>query len=244
MRMNVYLVNLNRDIVKLGFMKAQLERLGVAYERVPAVDGRALSVDEKRAAVNGFRWWCAIGLPPRDAEIGCALSHAGIYRKMASGKIGNCACVIEDDVVLAGSFVAALKEVESWIGNEIPRVIMLSDRIGQFNHSTVQPFNRSTFQLSSFAYCTDAYILNSKAAASLLNENYPLQRPCDHWAKWVKRGSIELYHYLPTVARQDQERFGTSTQGGLTSVKDYPLLKWTIHKVCRAIGKTIDVVLG
>ena len=59
--MKVYLINLDSETERLAAADAQLKRLGVEYERFPAVRGSALTKGERDVAVNGFRWWCAVG---------------------------------------------------------------------------------------------------------------------------------------------------------------------------------------
>ena len=233
--MKVFLVNLDRDKAKLVSATSQLDRLGVAFERLAAVSGRDLSVSEKLHAVNRFRWWCAIGVPARDAEIGCALSHYSGYRKMAAGAI---ACFLEDDVVLSERFPHALAEIESWMAVDRPQVVILSDRTCQYGERRVHGIVRSSYGL-----CTDAYVINASAAAALLRANLPLQRPCDHWARWAGRGLIELYHYVPSVAEQDQATFGTSTQTGVVPISDWSFLRRVAHKLKRLIGKPMDRML-
>lgn len=244
--MKVFLINLDKDKDRLSAVSAQLNQLGVAYAREPAVcakDEIASGRLRVHAVVNLFRWWCSVGVPPRAAEIGCALSHFNLYRRLVAGEMGGVCCILEDDVVLSSAFPRAVAEVERWIGTERPRVVMLSDHTRQYDgRGCVE--SKAEIRRSQFACCTDAYILNARAAAALLKANFPLQRPCDHWAKWVKRGAIELYHYTPCVARQDQEAFGTSTQAGLTPISELPLPKWAWFKFKRVIGKSLDALMG
>ena len=80
--MKVFLINLDRDQERLKAADAQLKALGVEYEWIPAVYGKSLSQEEKQRKVNRFRWWCAVGRSMTDGELGCALSHAAVYRWM------------------------------------------------------------------------------------------------------------------------------------------------------------------
>lgn len=223
-------------------MTEQLANFGLAFTRTTAIDGKMLTTSEKNEVVNQFRWWCAIGLSPRDAEIGCALSHVGIYKQLIKNTYSfSHICILEDDVQLSDNFPKALNFLDSWVGNEHPRVVLLSDHTKLYDN---RHYENIEIKRSTFGYCTDAYVINRLAAEAILRENFPLQRPCDHWRKWVNRDSIELYHCLPTVAHQAQEQFGTSTQEGIQRVKDYPMRKWCIHKIKRFLGKTLDWVLG
>lgn len=231
--MKIFVINLDKDKARMESIDSQLRQLGVYYERVSGVYAKNMSEDEKNKAVNYFRWWCAVGRKIVPAEIGCALSHYGIYQKM---NYGDVVCILEDDIILEDTFVERLHEVESFIDKTKPQVVLLS------SHNC----NRegSGIVRSKTAVCADAYVITQLAARALLGANLPMQVPCDHWWRWERKGLIELYHALPMVASQNQEIFGTSTQANAVRVSDFPLHKWLCHKIKRLIGKTIDKVLG
>lgn len=229
--MKVYLVNLDRDVEKLAFMMRQLAALGIAYERVPAVYGKAMAASELKKMYRPFRWWCAVGRPIVPAEVGCASSHFGIYARL---KAREAVCILEDDVVLDAAFVERLREVERFVDVEKPQVVMLS------SHN--QPRDGVGIVRSSDAMCTDAYVITPPAAEAILRANRPLIVPCDHWRRWVECGLIELYHALPTVARQDQVTFvGTTSEGRRDERRLSVKFFW--RKLGRLVGKPLDRLL-
>lgn len=236
--MKVYLVNLDRDKDRLAFADAQLKNLGVAYERVSAVYGKDLSESQKRKAVDGFRWWCAVGRPCMPGEIGCALSHRKVLQTIIDENL-PVACVLEDDVVLDARMPKMLKYLESHINSDEPAVYMLS-------HAN-QPIESGTFCVESSisALFTDGYVVTSSGARALLSVNYPIETPCDWWARWVRRGVIRLYQCIPTVCRQDFDGFASNTEVSLKvgRVADLSLPLYFVHKVKRLVGKIIDGVL-
>lgn len=229
--MKIYLVNLDKDTEKLAFMTRQLDAIGLKFERIPAVYGKAIPTHEFKKMYSPLRWWCAVGRPIVPAEVGCAYSHFGIYEKMQSGEA---VCILEDDVVLDSAFAERLKEVERFVNPSLPQVIMLS------SHN--QPREGCGIVRSSDAMCTDAYVITRPAAEAILKVNRPLIVPCDHWWRWEKSGHIELYHALPTVAKQDQETFVSTTSEGRRNERQISV-KFVIRKFGRFIGKPIDRVL-
>ena len=144
--MKVFLINLDVDKKRLAVADAQLRQLGVEYERIPAVYGKALSEAERRVAVNRFRWWCAIGRPILPGEIGCALSHYHIYRRLIDESIPY-ACILEDDVVLEREFKDQLAFVESRLSPKDPDVILLS------NHTKECCSTQCLKEASSIFFC-------------------------------------------------------------------------------------------
>lgn len=231
--MKTFVVNLDREKEKLQTVAKRLAKVGVPFERFPAVYGKALSIEEKRAAKNPFRIWCAIGRPLQDGELGCALSHLGVYRRMLSDGLKS-VCVLEDDVVFDERLPRQLERVENFLQTDIPRVVLLSDR----THFACTEWK---ILPSRHDFGTFAYAINLAAAKAILKANYPIQRPCDHWRKWVACGKIELYHAYPTACDYDH-----SVESGTADphrVANYPVLKFIVHKVKRLLGRTFDIIL-
>lgn len=237
--MKVFLVNLDRDTDRLASVDRQLKRLGVAYERVPAVYGKDLPADSIKAHCNAFRWWCAIGRPPSLGEIGCALSHFKIYERMLAEGI-SAACIIEDDIALSSSFASGLEKVADEIDESRSQVVLLSDHSGLY--STRQSGKEFEIVKSAKGMCTDGYCLTQLAARALLKQNRPIIVPCDMWKRWACKGVIELFHLLPSVCRQD-ESFGSYTTIGRVAVDSLSTANKIWYKLNRLLGKTVDFIL-
>ena len=80
--LKAYLINLDRSPERLAFMDEQLKRLGVDYKRVPAVDGRALSPEERARGFSRVRSFIASKKRLSDAEVGVAMSHVACCRRV------------------------------------------------------------------------------------------------------------------------------------------------------------------
>ena len=235
--MKVFLVNLDRDKERLASIDGQLKRLCIEYERVSGVSGRDLTKDDFKRSYNPFRWWCAMGRAVAPAEIGCALSHYNIYRRMIADEGFDYCCILEDDVELSPQFNSTLLEVERWMDPAKPQVVILNDHQGQY--ARLPP----GIHRSLGGTCTDGYVLTRVAARNLLEANFPIIVPCDTWGRWVRQGRIELYHAVPAVVRQMQDVFGSMTSANRMDVLKFPLMKRLLHKAKRAVGKVLDACL-
>ena len=234
MKMKILLVNLDCDAKRLVSADTQLKKLGLTYERISAVYGKDVSVEERREVFSAFRWWCAMGRPVAPAEIGCALSHYKIYRQMVEDEKLPYCCILEDDIALSSQFKSALQDVERWLDPTKPQVVILND------HQNAYGGLSAGIHRSHGGTCTDGYVLTRVAARSLLDANLPIVVPCDTWGRWVRQGRIELYHAVPAVVRQMQDVFGTSTSEGRVDASKLPLPKRLVHKMKRAVGKALD----
>ena len=203
--MKTYLVNLDKNRERLLFMDEQLVRLSIVYERFTAVYGATLSSGEKARCVNQFRAFLARGTKLSDGQIGCALSHVGIYRRMLEQRV-EVALVLEDDIIIEQGFNDLVAEVEKFIDSERAQVVILS----AWNAPLLE---RGIVRVRS-AGCTDAYVITHKAAEKIIRYNFPVISVADSWTRWSKRGGIEVYRAYPTLVHQDNDRFGSEVNSG------------------------------
>lgn len=242
--MKTFVINLDRDSEKLKAAAGQLHSAGVDFERFPAIYGKDLSAETRAESYRHFRWWCAVGRPIRDGEIGCALSHYGVYQKMLSGDI-PIACVFEDDVLVEGDLPSSLSKIEKFCDLNRPQVFLLSDRTSC--HKFIKGSRKNEcesadgIQRSCGDRCAASYVLTKKAAEKLLKANRPMSVPCDYWDRWAKSGVIELYHVFPTACSPNVTDYAseTSPQDSFR-VADLPLPLLVLHKMKRLAGVGID----
>ncbi|CAN5655069.1 glycosyltransferase family 25 protein [soil metagenome] len=86
-------------------MERQLAGADVPYEFVEGVDGRDERINEECDDALALR---ERGVVLNRGEKGCALSHRSIYERMLRERI-PCALVLEDDAVLAPSFLGVVQ---------------------------------------------------------------------------------------------------------------------------------------
>jgi glycosyl transferase family 25 len=98
----IYVINLESSADRLAFLKRQFDRLGMTFERMPAVDGRTLAKETYER--YAYQW----GRPISPSEVSCLLSHSLCWQRAADG---NGAVVMEDDQVLADEIGPVLAEL-------------------------------------------------------------------------------------------------------------------------------------
>lgn len=108
--MRALFINLDRAAERRRFMERQGERLGLALERVRAVE--AGEIDAAVSLRLNGRW----ERPLSDGELGCFLSHHAIWREVADGK--GPVLVLEDDAVLSRCLPEALPRLASFAPGE------------------------------------------------------------------------------------------------------------------------------
>lgn len=112
----VFVINLDKSKARWESMRAQLEKLSLPYERFSAVDGREISDELLRqhysAELNRRKYYVDLS----KSEIACYISHLRVCEKILSENL-DYAIVLEDDVILNGSFAfvpSALDSIANW----------------------------------------------------------------------------------------------------------------------------------
>lgn len=99
--MKCFVINLDRSRDRLAHVVTEFEKIGIAFQRVSAVDGRTL-VDMPKYAPH-----------LRTAEVACFLSHKKCWTAIADGT-DDYAAVFEDDVVMDCQAAGLLSD-ENWV---------------------------------------------------------------------------------------------------------------------------------
>ena len=185
--MKIYLINLDRDGARLVHMRDQL--IGVAFERIAAVDG-----SNDPPTTKGLTRF----------ELACLESHKTAWRRFLNGP-DACACFLEDDLHIWPGF-ATLTQSDSWIPSDAHSVkldtylqkVELADK-------RVAIDGREIARLYSRHQSSAAYILTREGAARYLDLTASASLPADYalFPNHPRRLGLRIYQLCPAVAIQD-----------------------------------------
>lgn len=109
----VFLINLDGSHDRLHRATLQLAAQEMEFTRVPAFDGRKLTLDQF-PDYDHDRAMAYMGRPLRGGEIGCYLSHLTAARQFLATE-APCGLVMEDDLNLVPGFAEAVAQVMDWL---------------------------------------------------------------------------------------------------------------------------------
>lgn len=193
----IFVVNLARSEPRRHFILGHLRQLGLRGTIHTATDGRTLDLADLdrrgiyRDAYAHEKFSRSLSL----AEIGCAMSHAGLYEKIVRENI-EVALVIEDDVELVNDFRERLPKVMA----ELPAdwdVLQL--------YFTCSDIERVSEHLVGFPMKTGlpvgapGYVLTKAAAQKLLDHLYPIHYPADSFIGRSPRWGTRVYGATPQL---------------------------------------------
>jgi GR25 family glycosyltransferase involved in LPS biosynthesis len=208
--LDTYVVNLDRSQDRMLAMKKQLERQGMAFTRVPAIEGSRLSASEVRENTT-----LMCGLTCTASMIGCGMSHRKVWRQvMRSNRAG---LVFEDDAVLVDDFPLRVKEALAACPSDYDVLVLgcfflcNANREYPLVETVVRPFfdtrddtrtwthgSTTVFVPERFAG-THAYIVSPKGARALLKAIPKIRWHVD---MEMNHPSIRLYAASPDLAFQ------------------------------------------
>jgi glycosyl transferase family 25 len=169
--MKIYCINLDRHRLRMERMRRCLQ--GLAFERIPAVDGKTLVGPECRdtsrpiGADNITRY-----------ELACVQSHRLAWSRFLAGGEPH-GCLLEDDVVLSPDFPKFVSDT-SWIPSrcDVVKIETYCEKV-MLSRTEVGALDRKLTELRSLHQGTGAYILSRRGAEMLLAETAKLGLPLD-----------------------------------------------------------------
>jgi glycosyl transferase family 25 len=201
----IFVVNLKQDIEKKRYMQKLSHDKSLDFRYIKAVYGKDLSDSEIEKVYNKKVSIKNNGRELTKGEIGCALSHISIYKKIIEDNIKN-AIIFEDDITITDNFISVINSIKnlpqdwelillgyySQVSNELESKSSLRKRKKIFK-------NIKAVRLVQIAYGTHGYMINQKGAKKLLKELSLIKKPIDHYTGVEKY--VNMYAIQPRVVR-------------------------------------------
>ncbi|MFN4158267.1 MAG: glycosyltransferase family 25 protein [Gemmobacter sp.] len=211
-------INLDRATDRRAQMEPRLAALGLPMERFSAIDGRAEPA-RIAGALDDAAFRRNMGRTAIPAEVGCYLSHLGVWaRFLQTGK--PVALVLEDDVVFHADFLpaldAALAAADHWDMLKLNRIrAKLPIRLGRAGDWTL---NAYLGPATGFG----AYLITRDLATRLLPRILPVRMPVDYEGTRFWAHDFRLLGLEPWPSHVDDGGESTITGQGFAEVKKAP----------------------
>ena len=208
--MKLFAVALPKFPERYAHAQRQIAQFPKLNGEIIGVDGSKLDLSLCCASSNQSR---ALTL----GQVGCAMSHLEVYRRILKMDLPN-AFVIEDDAILPDNLEAILSDCMPYLG---PRTVIsfYSPRPKPTKFSCrAAPVIRSGKLFSPTSrlnvHTATAYLIGRDAAASIVENNFPVRHLADHWFSFHNEGSVErvLLHYpMPVSIAHFESSIGYDT---------------------------------
>ena len=178
---------------------AELEKTGLDYEIIPAVDGRELDLTD-RATIDPV---LLERTPFPEGTAGCALSHLNIYRKVVAEGLDK-VLILEDDVMLPADLGSLAEAVADQLtGAELallscdspdPCQMSVAGSV-QLPHSRLLALPINVTQPKS----SGAYVISGEACERMIKCITPVQVSIDDWWHFYREGALDRIRCISPI---------------------------------------------
>lgn len=237
----IFIVNLARSPDRMKLMAEQMERLGLEYRRVEAVDGNELSDAEIDEMTDAKISRVLFRRKLNPGEVGCHLSHMKIYQIMRDEGIAQ-AVIMEDDATLHDEFPQVLRRcLQAPLRDEWRLLHMIpSPEVRLWANPAHEKNIDGANRLGLYAgviYGTVCYAIKGERAGRLLEQRAPCVMPID-MLLFDMALSDEFAHavYWREGARCGQNRIGKVNESMPSLIRQSELELWERLKARRKEG--------
>ena len=179
-------------------MSAQLEKLGVEYEFVEAVDKRLLTEQHSKLYDDeSVRRRVGRSLSP--GELACALSHAHVWEIALSRDISH-ALILEDDAELSPEFLQTISNLALFPSDW--DLINFCTTAPQMPTGNILPPNLNIGNISKKMSGTVAYVVTRKGLETMLEHAYPIKAAADGLLSSLAiMGHLRCYGTIPQIVK-------------------------------------------
>jgi glycosyl transferase family 25 len=206
-----FIINSKDNLKKRGDILEECKKHNIEPQIFEAIMGKDLSEAELQVLVKDHN---INGLTK--GEIGCSLSHIGIYKKIVDEKI-DLALILEDDAALRDNIVQAMKEIGEFNKTiNKPFVYLLTPIKGYIENHSIKLKSVILYDIYRADY-TYGYIVNYEAAKRLVEYLMPVRWTADNWKYFKYAAGINVYGAVPNII---YERKTESVIGDRSYLKD------------------------
>jgi glycosyl transferase, family 25 len=190
---HAYVINLARSTDRRAHITAQLQRAGLEYEFISAVDGRALNLADSTLVDPSL---VSRSVFPAGTT-GCALSHLRTCQKILEDRRDR-ALVLEDDVILPDDLSDLADDVAQHLtGAEVALLEYASCPPGPLRMSSAGSVDLGSSRILALPLDTrqlrntGAYVITRQACERIVEGLLPIRAHADDWQFYYEEGFVD-----------------------------------------------------
>ena len=208
MKMQTYVINLDRSVERWQRIHTHLCDLGLAHQRVDAIDAQSQILEN--SGYNLKRNRTEYFLPLKRAEVACFMSHLKALKQFLEDSDVEYGLILEDDVELLEA-PQSMVEVFSWLGCKDAGVVKLFSKRHVFGSQIGQLSNTTILQPWSIPLGFQAQLWNRPAAQEFVNKCADFYQPVDVELQFNWRYDFTVYVVGQNMVHELSAQMGGST---------------------------------
>ena len=231
----IWVLNLRRSVERRARIAGHLDALGLPFEIIEGVDGRAMTAGDRAAVSNSRESQRLLRRELTPGEIGCGISHLALYRKLVDEGWDE-VVILEDDAIVDREFLEVLRRRESLPADwELVLLYHGRPQVSFWGGRRLGPVGCVKF--ASVAWGTVGYLLRRSGAIKLLAHGFPVRITADQLTGGAIRTSVRLYGIDPPCVREESFDGGGSTmpeaaalRGRWPTREELGPVWWALHR--------------
>ena len=225
----IFVISLPNEHNRRSFIEASFAQKKIKFSFFDAYDGKKLPEAKIKEILSEKNILDSVGRFFSKGEIGCCLSHLGIYKKMIEENI-DLAVIFEDDIeIISDHFFAILKKISDK-NNHDPKVTLLTQVISYLSKKNHHIFDNFETCYMVQAYSAAGYIINLQAAKQMLKTNQPIWILADDWQKYRKEAKVEIECLVPHIIAEHEIAKNSSIVPKRKQLKKIRSLRYRISR--------------
>lgn len=201
-----FVISLPEAHARRQAMKVQLDRLGIEFSFFDAVDGRGFDVPS-HPAYDAVRRRAFFGRDMTGGEIGCLLSHRGLYKKIVEEGL-DAAVIFEDDAMLHDDLPKVLAALASC---KVPYDLLRflgSEKVALSPQKIIAPVTQgyTLNRLCTTPGGAHAYLITQEGTRKMLRQMQKNYLPVDTLMGHVWKTGIRAFIIQPGIALHDLDQ--------------------------------------
>lgn len=198
--MNIFVINRKKDVDRKNYIEKHFSEIGIEdYSFFEAIEGTELSEEFVKKCRTLTSKIMLRGRELRIGEIGCALSHLSIYKKIVENSLTG-ALIFEDDVDIKSNDILDIVDSNVVDIKNIPAILNLGEIKKKYANKILGD------DMSEIKGCirTHAYYINQLGAKNMLKAfgEYPYM-PIDQFKQLRIMGALRLFAFKKPICLAD-----------------------------------------
>ncbi|MDD5406936.1 MAG: glycosyltransferase family 25 protein [Sulfurovaceae bacterium] len=234
----IYFINLDRSTERRKFMEEQLDKFGISYIRIPAVDGQMLDALITKPIYARLQEKNEHYTLPKAGEIGIYLTYMDVWRKIADQE-EKFALILEDDVLIDEKLFEDINLICQNVSSS--EIVDFSGKKGFWASEKKSIIDK--LSITHYSTCGLGFMgtMIGKIAAQKLIDTFPAYTmPVDNMKQLAYKHKIPIWTTNRAYVKHHSENLGGST----IQIKDHDLKTKLRREFLRPFYRTKTIIMN
>tara|TARA_B100000989_G_C19462936_1_gene437016 strand:+ start:316 stop:1086 length:771 start_codon:yes stop_codon:yes gene_type:complete len=200
-RINIYVINLDRERQKFNLVKKDLDKNNYNYTRFSAIDGKAILPNDNTLK----KFFGNYKVKYSNGQKCCSISHLSVWIKISQNNT-KYNIIIEDDVILPKNLYQKINNCMKQLPKDWDFLFLGGNKIigTRYSKNIIKPLKKANKNKKVDGnYGTFAYVINSKNIKSIINDSKKLTEHIDVHIQFKLGKKYKIFFTSPQIIKHN-----------------------------------------